>query len=195
MPQTFPFEEWSAVLSSLPNALSLVVNCRQCLAAPFFVALNANDCGPECLRGPLAALYACVCSCPPSFPQTPRASPVSPHVGPPAVAETALRRPLHPLLGSELLLERTVHTLRAVSAAARAVRSLGVIPSKRDLRVSSAGAYGHGQALDGAAAAGALAGPLAGVHAVVDGEVAADHVGFCGGAVLCQGFALVGYVG
>lgn len=42
---------------------------------------------------------------------------------------------------------------------------------------------------------GTSTGPLAGEHAVVDGEVAADHVGFLGGAVAGEGFAAVGDFG
>jgi hypothetical protein len=40
-----------------------------------------------------------------------------------------------------------------------------------------------------------LARPLSGVHTVVYGEVAADHVGSCGGGVLCQFFAFVFDIG
>lgn len=36
---------------------------------------------------------------------------------------------------------------------------------------------------------------MAGEHTVVDGEVAADHVGFLGGAVAGEGFAGVGHFG
>jgi hypothetical protein len=38
---------------------------------------------------------------------------------------------------------------------------------------------------------GARAGLLTGVHAVVYGEVAADHVGPCGGCVACEGFGCI----
>lgn len=41
----------------------------------------------------------------------------------------------------------------------------------------------------------AAAGPLAGVHAVVGGEVAADHEGLCGGAVAGERGGLVRHVG
>lgn len=56
---------------------------------------------------------------------------------------------------------------------------------------AAAGANGDGQALDDAG----LALPLARVHAVVDGKVAANHVGAGCGSVACQLVRLVGGVG
>jgi len=68
----------------------------------------------------------------------------------------------------------------------------------RDRLVAAAAASTTGADRDGQAlhdtAAGADGGPLAGEHAVVAGEVAADHEGFHSGAVAGQRFALVRHV-
>jgi len=82
----------------------------------------------------------------------------------------------------------TTRTARAIAGADLAPgHRVATAPRRRRPALPN----GDGQALYHAAAAGALAG----IHAVVGGEVAADHKGFCRGAVAGQRRGFVGHVG
>jgi len=100
-----------------------------------------------------------------------------------------------------LLVEAGLQTLGARATAAGAIgtrtliRAAAAAPPRMPIGGSPTGANGHGQALHDAAPGGPMAGPLAGIHAVVVREVAADHVGVHGRAFFRQGLGLVGDVG
>ena len=100
---------------------------------------------------------------------------------------------MHPHAHHGLLKPTIRQTPRAAPATTRTARALlHHHLSTKTPRISppSARPNRHGQALRPTASWS-----LAGEHAVVDREVAADHVGFLRGAVAGEGFAGVGHFG
>lgn len=145
-------------------------------------------------------------SCPSTLPQTPPTTSISPHgcpstvahvcilfVPPPTIARCGrLGNLLRDLL--HLHLKPTFQAPWTVTSTARptAIRAL-IARSRVRARITSSSSSttnGNGQALNGT-----CAGPLAREHAVVDGKVATDHVGFLGGAIAGEVFAAVGDFG
>lgn len=141
-------------------------------------------------------------SLPTALPQTPRTTSISPHGCPTTVTHIRIvlgrspRRRLRDLCRDllHLLLEPALHTPRAIPPTTRAIRAASIIARPRTAIAPSPRANGNGQTLD-CTAGRSLAWSLAGEHAVVDGEVAADHVGFLGGAVAGECFGGVGHFG
>lgn len=112
----------------------------------------------------------------------------------PAVIELRSRRVSCSRRRSELLLEAAFDTPRAVATTTRLFgrRALGVT-APRVTVASSTSTDGHGKALNNAVRR-SMARLLPGVHAVVVGEVPANHVRLHGRPVPRQGFALVGNI-
>ena len=98
----------------------------------------------------------------------------------PSVRPRNLRRD-----SAHLLVEVTLETSRTIASTTHPIRARGFIARRRASIGSSTRPNGNGQALDNSIGR-ALTGPLAGVHAVIVGEVPTYHERFHGCTVGCQ---------
>jgi hypothetical protein len=93
-----------------------------------------------------------------------------------------------------LLLEATLKAARAIATTTSALRAGRFVRHVGHAAASSPTANGYRQALYGTRGC-PLAGPLTRVHAVVVGEIPADHVGIGGRAFSCLALGTVSDVG